>query len=296
MVILAVFGALFGAGLWCLARALFVPPVPLGDALANLERPRQVDLDRQHRAAVGSQSWFGRWIRSFVDVDLRTMAADLAVLERTDEVHLVERLKTAAFYGALPPLFWLIIVSITRVMVVSPAVLAAITVAGAASGWVITDLQVRSRAAIRRTEFDAALVTYLSLVSILLAGGAGVQQALHDGVAQGRGWSFAVLRRALTDARVRGVSPWEAFDEHGSYLGLDGLVDLAATMELAGTSGAHVRQTLTTKARAIQAHQLAAIEREATARTSAMVGPTGLMLVGFVVLIIFPAFQAVLSI
>ncbi|MEM7339423.1 MAG: type II secretion system F family protein [Actinomycetota bacterium] len=294
--IVAVLGALFGVGLWCLVRALLVPPIPLGDALAHLERPRRVDLDRQHRVVAGGSSSVGRWIRSLTDVDLHTMEADLAVLERTDETHLLERVKTAAFYAVLPPVFWGIIIAITGTMVVSPPVLVVATVVAGAGGWLLTDAQVRTRAAARRREFDAALVTYLALVSILLAGGAGVQQALHDGVAQGRGWSFAVLRRALTDARVRGVSPWEAFDEHGSYLGLDGLVDLAATVELAGTSGAHVRQTLTTKARAIQAHQLAAIEREATARTSAMVGPTGLMLVGFVVLIIYPAFQAVLSI
>ena len=60
-------------------------------------------------------------------------------------------------------------------------------------------------------------------------------------------------------------------------------------------SGAHVRDSLLTKARAIRNHQLADIEREAAGRTSAMVGPTGFMLAGFVILLIFPAFQAILN-
>ena len=179
--------------------------------------------------------------------------------------------------------------------VAGPAPLVVAAVALAVAGWFLTDAQVRAAAVKRRAEFDAALVTYVSLVSILLSGGAGIQEALHEAVDQGRGWSFLVLRRALTDSRVRGVSPWEALDEHGARLGLTGLVDLAATMELAGTSGAHVRDSLMTKANAIRAHEIAAIEREATGRTTAMVGPTGLMMTGFVVLVIYPAFQAVLN-
>jgi tight adherence protein C len=287
-------GALAGLGLWCLLRAFLRPTAPLDQALAALSKPSRgagpgrADFD-------GYAHRVGAWIMSVTGSNLRSFAADLAVLERSEEVHLVQRMRTGAFYALLPWLVWLP-TALAGALIVHPALIGLVSVAAAVVGWFTTDSQVRHRATRRRAEFDAALVTYVSLVSILLAGGAGIQQSLHDAVEQGRGWPFMVLRRSLTDARIRGLSPWESLNEHGAALGLDTLVDLAATMELAGTSGAHVRESLMTKAQAIRAHQVADIEREASGRTTAMAGPTGLMMIGFVVLIIYPAFQAILDI
>jgi Flp pilus assembly protein TadB len=225
---------------------------------------------------------------------LGSLSTDLAVLDRSEEVHLVQRMRTATFYGAFPLSVWAAS-TLAGARLLPPALAGLASVGLAIGGWLLTDSQVRSGARRRRVELDSALVTYLQLVSILLAGGAGIQQALHEAVDHGNGWPFQVLRRALTDARVRGISPWQAFDEHGSQLGSTSLVELAATMELAGSSGAHIRDSLMVKARALRSHQVAAIEREATSRTTAMTGPTGLMMAGFVILVIYPAFQAVLD-
>ena len=286
-------GAVAGLGLWCLLRAFLRPRQPLVDALAELSVARpdgmeeNTDLDdATHRVAA--------WIMEVTNTNLRPLASELAVLERSDEVHLIQRMRTAAFYSVLPLFVWLI-TSLAGASIFHPALVVIAALVLAVAGWVMTDVQVRAGAQRRRAEFDSALVTYVSLVSILLSGGAGIQEALHESVAQGRGWPFLVIRRALTDSRVRGISPWESLNEHGRRLGLTRLVDLAATMELAGTSGAHVRQSLMTKAAAIRDHEIAAIEREATGRTTAMVGPTGLMMTGFVILVIYPAFQAVLD-
>jgi Flp pilus assembly protein TadB len=222
------------------------------------------------------------------------LATDLAVLERSEEVHLVQRMRTGAFYGVLPLAVWLA-TTLAGAGIAPPELAALASVALAVGGWLLTDSQVRSRARERRRELDSALATYLQLVSILLAGGAGIQQALHEAVQHGQGWPFELLRRALTGARIRGVSPWQSFDELGTQLGLTSLVDLAATVQLAGSSGAQIRESLVVKARALRYHQVAAIEREATGRTTAMTGPTGLMMAGFVILVIYPAFQAVLD-
>ena len=293
MVLPMVLGAIGGLGLWCILRAFLRPARPLDVALAELSRPRQPDVNPASDLDTFTHQ-VGAWIMAMTNSNLRSLSTDLAVLERSEEVHLVQRMRTAAFYALVPLLVWLVTWSFS-VEVFHPMLIVSASVAAAVGGWFVTDAQVRARAERRRAEFDAALVTYVSLVSVLLSGGAGIQEALHEAVEQGRGWPFVVLRRALTDARVRGVSPWEALDEHGTHLGLDGLVDLAATMQLAGTSGAHVRQSLMTKTRAVRAHAIADIEREASSRTTAMVGPTGLMMTGFVVLIIYPAFQAVLD-
>lgn len=286
-------GALAGLGLWCVFRAFYTPTPTLDEALAALSLPRRAETVTASEADTVSHR-VGAWIMSVTNSNLRSLATDLRALERSEEVHLVQRMRTAGFYGAVPVLIWLVNWSI-GIVLANPVAVVLVSLVASVLGWFATDAQVRARAARRRAEFDAALVTYMSLVSILLSGGAGIQEALHEAVDQGRGWPFMVLRRALTDSRVRGVSPWEALDEHGTRLGLDGLVDLAATMELAGTSGAHVRDSLLAKTQATRARQIAEIEREATGRTTAMVGPTGLMMIGFVVVVIYPAFQAVLD-
>ncbi len=291
-------GTLAGFGLWCLLRAFIRPVVPLDRALAVLDRPRPTagaGAGADGRSDLDSVAErIGAWIMTVTGSELRSLSTELAVLERSEEVHLVERIKTGAFYALVPVLVWFIGWSFSTSFA-PPVAYPLAMVVGAVAGWFVTDAQVRARATARRREFDAALVTYLSLVSILLSGGAGVQEALRVAVDSGRGWPFLVLRRALNDARLRGLSPWTALGDHGRRLGLDRLVDLAATMELAGTSGAQVRDSLVTKAAALRTHELARIEREAGNRTTAMVGPTGLMLTGFVILVIYPAFQAVLD-
>lgn len=296
-------GLVLGLGLWCLLRAFLVPTTPLDRALAALGQPRRsgsgTELGGGAGGGVGAvddlAGRFGAWIMAVTGTDLRGLAPDLAVLERSQEHHLVQRMRTALLYGAFPLMVWAFTRLGAGIDPAHPALILVAALGAGVVGWFVTDAQVRGRARARRREFDGALVTYVSLVAVLLAGGAGIQQALTDAVDTGRGWAFLVLRRALTDARIRGVSPWEAFDEHGTRLGLTSLVDLAATMELGGTSGAHVRESLITKAKALRTHQLAALEREAAGRTSAMVGPTGLMLAGFVILLIYPAFQAILN-
>lgn len=289
-------GLVFGLGLWCLLRAVITVPVPLERALVDIARPRGPGGLGPATASVdGMAGRLGAWIQEVTGSDLSGLATDLAVLDRPGEHHLVQRIRTAFVYGSFPLMVWAFTFVGAGVTPAHPGLLVFAGLVGGVAGWFVTDAQVRSRARRRRQEFDSALVTYVSLVSVLLAGGAGIQQALNDAVERGQGWSFGVLRRALTDARIRGVSPWETFDAHGTRLGLISLIDLAATMELGGTSGAHVRDSLLTRARALRHHELAAVEREAAVRTSAMVGPTGLMLAGFVILLIYPAFQAILD-
>jgi Flp pilus assembly protein TadB len=286
-------GATAGLGPWCIVRAFLAPRPPLEGALAALSAPRHGT--GAGRGGVDSMAQrVGAWIMSVTGTGLGSLSTDLAVLDRSEEVHLVQRMRTATFYGAFPLSVWAAS-TLAGARLLPPALAGLASVGLAIGGWLLTDSQVRSGARRRRVELDSALVTYLQLVSILLAGGAGIQQALHEAVDHGNGWPFQVLRRALTDARVRGISPWQAFDEHGSQLGSTSLVELAATMELAGSSGAHIRDSLMVKARALRSHQVAAIEREATSRTTAMTGPTGLMMAGFVILVIYPAFQAVLD-
>lgn len=285
------FGLLAGVGAWLLARSWSTPARSLERDLGALDRP--------NRGAVGSASVEVRLARSVSGHFGELVAADglrgdLELIGRTEEEHLVERLRTSLFYGGAPlALWWIGAVVGVRV---APATLAhAVALAGLVVGWMITDQQVRRRADDARERFSAALVTYLQLVAIQVAGGSGVDEALRTAADYGNDEAFSLLRGCLNDARVRGVSPWVVMADRGDRLGLDGLVDLASTMELAGLSGAHVRESLMTKSRSLRLHQINESERDADTRTTAMAGPTSFMAGGFVVLIGYPAFTVILG-
>ena len=53
------------------------------------------------------------------------------------------------------------------------------------------DISLRSEAGDRRKEFKRALGSFLDLVVIALAGGAGVESALRDAAGVGRGWAYS---------------------------------------------------------------------------------------------------------
>ena len=57
----------------------------------------------------------------------------------------------------------------------------------------LPDLGIHAEAGKRRADFRHALGSFLDLVVISLAGGAGVEGALSEAAAIGHGWSFAQL-------------------------------------------------------------------------------------------------------
>jgi Flp pilus assembly protein TadB len=129
---------------------------------------------------------------------------------------------------------------------------------------------------------------------IVLAAGGGVQSALSLAARTGDGWAYGELRRALESARISRTSPWDALGRLGAELGVGELSELAASMQLAGTEGARVRDSLVAKARSIRTHELAESEAEAGVATERMSFPVALLAFGFFALIGYPAVAAVL--
>jgi tight adherence protein C len=152
-----------------------------------------------------------------------------------------------------------------------------------------------SRAAERRRTFRHAFSAFLDIVSISLAGGRGVDSALHDGASAGRGWAFSELRRALLEARLAGETPWAGLDRLGSELAVSELSELAASAALAGSEGARVRSSLAAKARAIRQRSLAESEAAAQSASERMSLPIVLLMVGFIVFLVYPAIDRVLT-
>jgi Flp pilus assembly protein TadB len=280
-----------GLGLWCLLQAVRPTTGNPFAVLATLDQPTPI-------SAQGTDSAARRLGRRFIDSLTPTVGnldTDLKVMGRTRPEHVLHRLRTMAFHAGTIVVIWAMPMLAGSRPLTSPLMLTTGVGAAAVFGWVATDQQLKRAATQRRTDFDNALVTWLGLVTILIAGGAGLQQALTDAANQGDGWAFQLLRRTLQTATLRSANPWDQLRDVGSEHDLQSLVDVSATMQLAGHAGAHVRQSLLTKARSLRHHQTATAERDANAKTTAMAGPTGLMVAGFVILLLYPALAAVAS-
>lgn len=218
---------------------------------------------------------------------------DLAITGSSPERHAAERLATAWVFALLP----IATAAVSAVGgVATPWTLAALGAAvGGALGFAVPGLVLRTTANERRQEFRRALSGYLDLVVVVVAGGGGIETALHDAADAGDGWVFTELRRSLEASRLGGVAPWDGFARLGSDLGVDELVELAAGASLAGEHGARVRASLAAKAASMRAHLLAEAEAEAQSATEKMAIPVVLMLFGFLTFVGYPAVDRVLT-
>ena len=293
-------GIVFGVGALLVLRSLFPPRVPLAVALERLEHRRPAEAVAGPSQVPGDlgalQARLGRWVAVVLQglgLRLSSLRSDLAAVGRPMERHMAEKAALALFGGLLgPATAALMALGGVSVPVFLPVWA---SLALAAGGFFVPDLTLRSEAADRRRSFRHALGSFLDLVVISLAGGGGVEAALTDASEVGGGWAFVELRRALASARLARETPWAALGRLGERLGVAELVELAASVGLAGTEGAKVRDSLVAKARSLRSHELAAAESEAQAMTEKMSLPVVLLFVGFIVFIGYPAVTRVLS-
>ncbi len=218
---------------------------------------------------------------------------DLAVTERTLGRHLAEKMALGLFGMLLVPL-----TSAVMYLGGLNVPLAIPLWAGLILGIVfffVPDLGVKGEAAGRRREFRHVLGAFVDLVVIDLAGGAGVESALADATECGDGWAFGRLRRALDGARLRQESPWKALGRLGDELGISELVELSASVGLAGTEGAKVRASLAAKAASLRNHQLSDAEAEAQSMTEKMSLPVVALFGGFLIFVGYPAMARILT-
>ncbi len=150
-------------------------------------------------------------------------------------------------------------------------------------------LQVRTEASRFRQDFSFALSAFLDLVVVSMAAGRGTEGALSIAAETGCGAAFDTLRQALEGARLRGIPPWDALDELGAALDVPELSGLAASIRLAGASGAKVRASLAARAKALRERGLAESRATAESETERMSVPVVLLVLGFLILIGYPA-------
>lgn len=281
-----VLGAAFGVGMVLIIRSVRARPPRLAHALHALDRPRRTGsvttLDTAGLAAA-----LTRWAPTQV------RRSDLALAGRTAQQHAVRVLGSAVVLAAIPPLA--AVGATLGGLTVAPAVVVVASAALAALGLIVPGVEIRGVARARRETFVHALSGFLDITAVLLAGGAGTETALHSAAALGDHWPQRQLRAALDRCRLTGQTPWEVLAELGDRLEVDELSQLATSLQLAGEQGARVRTTLTERARALRASQLAHVEARARAVTEQMSVPVALLAVAFMLFVGFPAVWVVLG-
>lgn len=292
-------GALFGAGVIALV-AWLVPNRPsLAQAFAALHPPLNAP-DPVPVVAVPSESgWIATLGRPGVPLLVRVglprgaVLGDLAVCGRDPARHLAEQAAMAVLgFLTVPALAGLLAIGGVTVgwqLPVWTALLAA------SVGLFLPDLALGSEARRRRTELRDAVAGMLDLVAIALAGGAGVEQALRDATEDPEGWAQHALRQAVETAHLTRRPPWTTIGDLGEATGVTALRELAAALSLAGSEGARIKATLSSRSASLSAHQLAEAEAAAVSATEQMVLPVVVLLAGFLVFIAYPAFAAVLQ-
>jgi tight adherence protein C len=294
-------GAGVGVGILMILRGMFPARIPLAEAFGRLQRVEHnsvgqhiVDDSPEGNGGLAGRvgAPIARQLGSLPLISERTRS-DLAILGRRPEQHLAEKV-TLGIVGLLvvPAFAELLAFGGVSLGWMLPIWVAALL---GGAGFLVPDLGIRVEADKRRADFRHALGSFLDLVVISLAGGSGVEGALSEAAAIGRGWSFAKLRRALEEARLMRIAPWGPLGRLGEAIQIDELCELAATVALAGSEGSKVRATLSAKAKSIRTHALAEAQANAEAMSERMSLPVVLLFGGFLLFIGYPALAHVLA-
>lgn len=288
-------GATAGLGLLLAVWALVPPRLDLAAAVGRFDI-RRAD---SHTANDGESQWTSRLGQMLASAALHSgfvmpaLRANLTLGERSLEQHLVRKV-LVGLVGLILPV----------------AVLAVLAVAGIDIGWTmpllvavalaagfsfLPDLSLKRLADARRNELRRSLACYLDLVSMSLAGGRGVPEALPAAVQIGRGWAFDLIGNTLSRARYSGVSPWDALAELGERVGVNELRDLGGALSLVADDGAKIRESLRARAATARARQLAESEGDAERGSESIRNAHLLLGFAFLVFLAYPAVAAVMA-
>lgn len=292
-------GCALGAALCLLVYALIPPRPQLANQINRWERQRAQQRPSAPESTgrgslshtVGARLSAELTQRGIGMVKLR---ANLALVDKSFEAHLVTK-AGLALCGFLVPGVFVALLLATGIN--TPITIPAVVGLGLAGlfFW-IPDLSVAREAEDRRTDLRRALSCYLDLVSMSLAGGRGVPQALPMAAKIGTGWAFELISDTLDHARFTGTTPWAAFAELGEQTGMQELQDLGGALLLVADDGAKVRASLTARASSQRRRQLAEAEGAAEKADQTIQIAQVVLAAGFFLFLGYPAVINVLTI
>lgn len=295
MTAVLVFGALSGLGLFLLVVALVPRRSSLARQLAaydsaarsatsrpalRLGQEQESEVSRRVGAALSrfcaEQGW-----------EFPSLRADLALVGKSFENFLAQKVLLGLFGFILVPILAAgLAVAGIHLPVIIPLWIA---LAFGVAFFFLPDLEIRQKVEQRRKDFRHAVGAFLDLVAMNLSGGRGVPEALMSASEIGGGWAMWRIRDALTNARITGLTPWQALGQLGEEVRVDELKDLSSALGLVADDGAKVRESLTARAASLRRRELADLEGQAGERSQSMLVAQMLMCAAFMVFLGFPA-------
>ncbi|MFI9827001.1 type II secretion system F family protein [Streptomyces sp. NPDC051913] len=297
-------GAVIGLGLYALVRALMptkrsaVSQVARIDAMRARGTAYESPRTAVDKGRLGSlRADVGRRVADFYlqqGWEQRSLRADLAVLDRSWEKFLA----TKALLGVAGLFFgpFLFAIVWTLALADSPIIPVWLALLCGALFFFLPDLEVRRDAADKRRDLRRVIGAYLDLVSMSLAGGRGLPEALMAAADVSDGWANQRIHNALADARITGISQWQALGQLGEELGVEELKDLSASLALVADDGAKVRESLASRAETMRHREMAEIEGSAGEKSQSMLVAQLLLCAGFLVFLIYPAAMRVFQV
>ncbi|MFD5229921.1 type II secretion system F family protein [Streptomyces qaidamensis] len=299
-----VVGAVIGLGIYALVRALMPSKRSAISQVARIDAMRargsayeSARVEREKGRLGALRAEVGLRVSEFYlqqGWEQRSLRADLAVLDRSWEKFLATKVLLGVaglFFG--PFLFTIVY---TLGFGRSPIIPVWLALLFAVVFFFLPDLEVRRDAADKRRDLRRVIGAYLDLVSMSLAGGRGLPEALMAAAEVSDGWANQRIRNALSDARITGVSQWQALGALGEEIGVEELKDLSASLALVADDGAKVRESLASRAETMRHRELAEIEGSAGEKSQSMLVAQLLLCAGFLVFLIFPAAMRVFQV
>ena len=282
--IAAVAGLAAGGGLALLYSGFRPPRLALAQLLDGLARPAPAPVAARRRLDVALAAPLSR-----LGFPRSHTRQDLDILDRDPAEFLAQQVVAAVagilLFG-LAPVVWGIGGQLPLWLALAGALLAVRFLAR----------RIHLAAEKRREQMRDTLSTLLDLAGGILAGGAGVEQALDETMQELSGWAAARIRRELfAAAQTRGrqrIRSWTALKDLGTATGVDELAELAAAIEQAA-SGSPVADAMSTVAHTLRTRITADMERTANARSAQMSIPIMLYGVGYLIFLLYAAMQAI---
>ena len=300
MTIALIIGAVGGLALFLLIFALIPRRATLARQVAAFDAQPAVVARASHHLLDGQESEvskrIGKALAAFCAEqgwEFPSLRANLSLIGKSFENYLATKVLLGLFGFIIGPLLLLAITAAgIHVSFVIP-VWTGLVLAGLF--FFLPDLEVKQKADARRRDFRHAIGAFLDLVSMNLAGGRGVPEALMAASEIGSGWALGRIRDALTGARITGQTPWQALGALGDEVRVDELRDLAAALSLVAEDGAKVRESLSARAASLRRRQLADLEGLAGEKSQSMLVAQMLLCAGFLIFLTFPVVGVLLG-
>ncbi|MFK5584778.1 MULTISPECIES: type II secretion system F family protein [unclassified Serinicoccus] len=300
-------GALAGLGLYLFVRVLLRPRPGVATLVARIDagsRSMQTHTLSEYDTSFAEMSGRGRSAMTALADRFEVMAAqrgwqmqrhraDLAILNRTVGAMLATKVVSGLIMLMIGPLVW----GALRLggLDLGPAMPLGLGLLLAVLGFFLPDFSLRAEAEQRRREFRRTVGIFLDLVSMNLAGGRGLPEALLAASSVSDHWSVVRIRQTLANARLFGTTPWEALGQLGKDIGLEELESLSGALVLAADDGAKIRQSLSARATTMRRKALSEAEGDEGERSQSMLIAQMLLVIAFLVYLAYPALTALMS-